>query len=304
MKKVQVLMSTYNGEKYLSEQIESLFGQEDIKISILVRDDGSTDSTIDILNKYSKDKRLRYYKGKNIGYGRSFLELLKSSDDTDYYAFCDQDDVWEPRKLISAIEKLEYIKNDYKLYFSNLNVVNEDLVTIGKKDFTNMPLTLQREIIRHSASGATMLFNKQLRNIVNTYDFNDYTYPISHDFLVNLVCIMVGGTVLFDENSYIKYRQHNNNVTGISQGLFKRLKYEINNCFKYKNWRQKLLIKLLDNKECRTKIADVNLEVINKVINYRNSSKDLIILLLDRKFTSGMKVIDLMTKLQIIIQCF
>lgn len=304
MKRVQVLMSTYNGEKYLSEQIESLLKQEDVEISILIRDDGSTDSTVDILKKYSNKKNIKYYEGKNLGYGKSFLEVLKMSDDADYYAFCDQDDIWQPKKLISAIKKLESEESEYKLYFSNLTIVNENMDIIGEKDFKNMPLTLEREIIRHSASGATMVFNKNLKSIVNGYNFNNVSYPVSHDFIVNLLCIVVGGKVIFDQKSYIKYRQHNNNVTGTSQSLLKRFKYEYNSCFKHRNWRQKLLVDLLDNKECKSKITDINLKKMNEIINYRDSYKKRFKLLLDKDFTSGIKIIDIMTKVQIVIQCF
>jgi glycosyltransferase involved in cell wall biosynthesis len=100
-KKIQILLSTYNGEKYLREQLDSflkLVGSENIKI--LVRDDGSTDSTLGILDEYSKEYGFKIVKGKNIGVNASLYELFNDCDmSCDYFAISDQDDVWLPYKF-------------------------------------------------------------------------------------------------------------------------------------------------------------------------------------------------------------
>ena len=101
MDKVQVLLSTYNGEKYLQEQIESIIRQEDVEISLLIRDDGSCDKTIEIIeNLKRKNSNIIYYSGNNLGPARSFMDLINKSGNFDYYAFSDQDDVWKSKKLI------------------------------------------------------------------------------------------------------------------------------------------------------------------------------------------------------------
>ena len=113
--RVSVLMSTYNGEKYLHEQINSILGQQGVEIHLLIRDDGSSDGTVEICKEYAKKyNQITFYQGENLGVGKSFLDLLKHAPDADYYSFADQDDVWLEDKIIRAvtmIKKAEYKKN-------------------------------------------------------------------------------------------------------------------------------------------------------------------------------------------------
>ena len=151
MKKVQVLLSTYNGEKYLKEQIESILKQKEVDKKLIVRDDGSSDSTIKILEEISnKNKKIIFYKGKNIGPARSFMELLKKSEEADYYSFADQDDIWEENKIISAINKLNNI-NEPELYLSALGIVNESLENIETKKVSGK-YTFEGEMIKNFAT--------------------------------------------------------------------------------------------------------------------------------------------------------
>ena len=117
---IYILLSTYNGEHYLNEQIESLVRQVDVNYKILVRDDGSKDSTHVILNKWQQLGFLTWYRGENIGFAESFMDLVQKAPKADYYAFCDQDDIWLPNKLKAAVEKLELLKSGPQLYCSNL----------------------------------------------------------------------------------------------------------------------------------------------------------------------------------------
>lgn len=103
-KSVQVVMSTYNGEKYLKEQIDSILSQEGVDVRLYIRDDGSSDRTTDILASYQEHKNVKIEKGNNLGFAKSFLTALDECDEADYYAFSDQDDVWEKDKLSTAIE--------------------------------------------------------------------------------------------------------------------------------------------------------------------------------------------------------
>lgn len=308
MKKVQILMSTYNGEIYIKEQIDSLLNQQDVEISILVRDDGSTDSTKEILREYAKKEQLKYYIGKNKGYGKSFLDLLKNSDDVEYYAFCDQDDIWHPRKLITAINKLENEKNNDcncgNLYFSNLRLVDSNMKEIKIKEFDKRNMLLGRNIVRHSISGATMVFDKKLRDLAKVQDFESYDYPISHDAWVYLLCLALGGRVVFDQNSYIYYRQHDNNVTGARQGIKKRFRTEYNNCFVYKHWREKLIKIILENEHYTKYIPKENKKILEQVMNYRNSWRNTFSLLASKDIRCEIKIIDLMAKAQILIRHF
>ena len=128
MKKVLVLLSTYNGEKYLREQLDSVLSQEGVDVSLLIRDDGSKDGTINILKEYSAKLNVDYYEGANRGPSESFHDLLLHAQGYDYYAFCDQDDDWHKDKLRTAVERLEQMNQEAPiLYCCNLNVVDENL---------------------------------------------------------------------------------------------------------------------------------------------------------------------------------
>lgn len=136
--KIQILMSTYNGERYLKEQLDSILEQDckdkGIECTLLVRDDGSKDGTQKILEEYAKkySTQIEWYQGENKGVIQSFFELLQRADDTaSYYAFADQDDFWMPDKIssgISSIQKLEQ-KEDSRpyLYCCKPMPVNEKL---------------------------------------------------------------------------------------------------------------------------------------------------------------------------------
>ena len=108
MQSVCVMMSTYNGERYLEEQVLSILNQKGIETYLIIRDDGSTDNTCRILDKLCllNTDRIKVYKGKNIGYNKSFLKLLGYAEGYDYYAYADQDDYWLPDKCLRAINIL------------------------------------------------------------------------------------------------------------------------------------------------------------------------------------------------------
>ena len=119
-----ILLSTYNGEKYLPELLESVLAQKDIYVDILARDDGSTDKTVEILKKYD---RVKVYGGNNLKPAKSFLDLIWKADiNYDYYALCDQDDVWKEEKIISAVKCIENIDKP-ALYSSAVEVVDKRL---------------------------------------------------------------------------------------------------------------------------------------------------------------------------------
>ena len=107
MDNICILISTYNGHLYLDEQLESLYQLEHSKIMIVIRDDGSDDQTQLIIEKWANILDISLTKGTNVGWRKSFMELIYNSPESDYYAFCDQDDIWLPNKLQVAIQKLK-----------------------------------------------------------------------------------------------------------------------------------------------------------------------------------------------------
>lgn len=226
MKKVIVLLSTYNGGTFLETQINSLLNQTGIELQIIARDDGSSDNTIDILKKYSSTGHLTWYTGDNVGAAKSFLDLVRNAPDGDYYAFCDQDDYWMPDKLISAVDKLsKYSDKVPNLYYSNYTLVDSDLNVLpsynGSADSTYIANTMKKAIISGRATGCTMVFNKRLAELLRLFDGETF---VLHDNWTHKVCVATGGNLVFDPQSHIYYRQHGNNTVGVSRNIIKRMK--------------------------------------------------------------------------------
>ena len=217
MKKICVMLSTYNGQKYLKEQLDSLLNQKNIDVTIMVRDDGSTDGTQDILNEY-KEKGVQWYQGENVRPAKSFLDLINSAPETEYYAFCDQDDYWQENKLYAAVELMEKSNQDNTkpvFYYSNVNVVDAQLNLINKSNIDKKGVdNIKRVMMSNSAIGCTVVMNKAL---IEQLKKAKPSYVYMHDWWAYAVCLALGGKIVFDENAYISYRQHGNNCLGFDK---------------------------------------------------------------------------------------
>jgi len=213
MQKVVILLSTYNGERYLQEQIDSLLNQSFPSIEIYVRDDGSTDSTLSILEDYKNQGKLAYYSGKNLGPAYSFIDLIKNAPEADFYALCDQDDVWEPEKIEHCIKAAPSVNKPILIYHG-MNVVDQSLNTIGhyfRRDIYSKSL-INSCLYGDEIAGCTMVFNKLLLNAINSF------YPpflTMHDGWIHRVCLAINGEIVPVNEELIKYRQHSHNTVGI-----------------------------------------------------------------------------------------
>lgn len=212
--KVAVLMSTYNGEKYLREQIESILGQQGVEVCLLVRDDGSSDTTLTILDEYKQSGRLDYYCGSNLGPARSFMHLLQNAPTSDYYAFSDQDDIWMNDKLFTAISSMEGHESEPALYFSQTQLVDAQLNHIPSV-IISPKLTFGESLIYKFIGGCTMVMNHRLREAVG--NFMPEIMPM-HDIWIYSIALGIGAYVHFDTTPHILYRQHSNNTVGLGQG--------------------------------------------------------------------------------------
>lgn len=208
--KIQVLMSTYNGQKYIDEQISSILNQSVIDVSLLVRDDGSKDGTTAILEAYQQQHKLEWYTGENLLPARSFLHLLNHAGKADYYAFSDQDDYWMPDKLSSAIEKLNVAKDEPALYFCQTQLADCNLNKIDTPRIHPL-LTFGESLVYQFVGGCTMVMNAKLKKIICRY--SPVFIPM-HDVWVYIVALAVGAKVFFDAEPHILYRQHGGNVVG------------------------------------------------------------------------------------------
>lgn len=209
-KKVAILMSTYNGEKYLKEQLDSLIKQTYKNIEIYIRDDGSKDNTIKIVKEYKKNHdNIILVEGKNIGFISSFFELFKLCNNADYYAYCDQDDVWMEDKIKRAVQFLENTdKEKPALYFSNSDYYDTNmnyLATAPKKKLYNF----RNSLVECVTQGMTMVINDTTRKTIIE---NKPDICLFHDWWTYMICSGFG-QIVYDDKSLVKYRRHNSSVT-------------------------------------------------------------------------------------------
>ena len=217
--KIDVLLPTYNGEKYLREQIDSILNQTHQNINLIIADDRSKDSTINILKEYEKkDDRIRVFvHEKNQGVVKNIEFLLKLVE-CDYYMLADQDDVWLPEKIEKSLKKLKETNSD--LIFGDLEVVDKDLKTIytSFNDFMLLSRKIDKYIndyrlnyIYNCVTGCTVLAKKEtIKNIIPIPKKSKY---LIHDHWIGLMA-SIYGKVAYMPEKYIKYRQHGNNQVG------------------------------------------------------------------------------------------
>lgn len=246
MRTVTVLMSSYNGEKYIEEQIESLLQQEDVSVKIMVRDDGSTDGTQLILKRYEAEGKLDWYTGENLGPAKSFMNLVRNAPTSDYYAFCDQDDFWQSDKLKIAIEKLNGLDNRKPcMYYGRPRLVDKNLKRIKSPTRTLHHMdTLYSSIINITCTGCTVVFNRKLLDIMNE---KSPEFVWMHDAWIHQVCIITGGSIYFDNDVHILYRQHENNVIGISNSKKNLFVSHLKSLKKKECARSRIMKSLIDN---------------------------------------------------------
>jgi glycosyltransferase involved in cell wall biosynthesis/VanZ family protein len=216
--KVDILMATYNGEKYLKEQIESLLNQTYQNIQIIISDDCSTDGTRNILKEYEKNDKIKvFYQENNLGYVKNFEFLLKQVK-SELYMLCDQDDIWKKEKVEKSVEKLK--NEDLDLVFGDLEVVDENLNTIYKSYNKYMHMSdkienyykdYRLQYLYNCMTGCTMLSKKKFLDIILPLPTNS-KYMI-HDYWIGLI-VSLNGKVGYLKEPYILYRQHGNNQVG------------------------------------------------------------------------------------------
>lgn len=247
--KIIVLMSTYNGEKYIREQLDSLINQDLRPTKILIRDDGSKDETLNILEEYaSKYNFIEYYYEKNLGPAKSFFDLINKCEDADYYALCDQDDVWFKDKLSSAINMLEKQDRNIPLLYAGRFIITDEKLNPLKSDVSKLYsyTDFAHALLYHTAPGCTFVFNNEARKKIIKYDVNK-EYIVIHDAIIHKVVTMFGKMIL-DETPHMYYRQHKNNAIGLTADKFKEISHRINNVLsgKLRNYRSNTAKSLLN----------------------------------------------------------
>lgn len=223
---IAILMGTFNGEKFIKEQIDSILSQTVGNWTLYIQDDGSKDKTLDIINSYNDERIVLIDKGlSRQGVCNNFMSLLNIVE-SKYYMFCDQDDVWFPNKierLLGEIKMIEQKNCDIPiLVYSDKTRVDENLNIIIEREFARSGIdddklerilsernTFEMILVRATAAGCTMLFNHQVK---------DFCFPYInlrfHDSIVALATARNGGIISTVLDSTMYYRIHTSNTVG------------------------------------------------------------------------------------------
>lgn len=221
---IAVIISTYNGQDHIREQIDSILSQTVQPSLIFVRDDGSSDDTISILEQYGD--KITFEAASNVGVAQSFLMgLSKAYGKADYYAFCDQDDVWLPNKLEMALEKLEQAgSNDTPLlYHSEYLYCDKCLSVSGPSTLNKRGVTTSMLLYDCPTSGNTIVFNSSLAQLVLSRPTDGAYY---HDWYVALIA-SIGGRLVYDDRPSLLYRRLDESITAGGMSGVALLKYRI-----------------------------------------------------------------------------
>jgi len=218
MEKINILMATYNGRRYVAKQVESILNQTYKDFRLIISDDNSTDSTLKILEEYeAKDKRIEIYRqGKNLGVVANF-EFLIGKVRSEYFMFADQDDVWNPDKIEKTLKKMEETNSD--LVYTDLEVVDSRLRQIAPSYWSLKGLdyrikkynNFESLYLNNFVTGCTMLVkSKWINEFMPLPKSSKY---VLHDYWIALIISQTGKITYLDEPT-LKYRQHTNNKIG------------------------------------------------------------------------------------------
>ena len=219
-----VLLGSFNGERFIGEQLDSIARQLGVKCSIHVSDDGSSDATLDVVRRWSVENPgilLTEHQGPGIGYVANFLSLLSmESIESPFYALSDQDDVWDAEKLSRALKALVKIPSGIPaLYCSRTRSINRSGQTVGYSPLFRRSPGLKNALVQNIAGGNTMVMNREARNLIAAAGM--VTVP-SHDWWCYLLVCAGGGTVIYDAYPSVQYRQHDRNLIGANTGFARR----------------------------------------------------------------------------------
>ena len=277
-KRIDILMATYNGEKYLVEQLDSIINQTYRNWNLLIRDDNSTDKTLEIIQNYhKKDKRIKILKDNkgNLGIVRNFEELLKSSE-SEFIMFSDQDDIWVENKLDMYLKMIEKIKNKGFMIHSDAILFDKNKSNILKDTFISKKAInkgLENVFFNYFVQGATILISKEIKNFILPFPKEVYL----HDRYIHLISELFFERI-FVNKALIYYRQHGDNQIGAKNTIRELLSK------RYFDERDRQLIKVIYNKygslltedkrkliEEYFKITDIEKNRFNRFLNLKKS---------------------------------
>lgn len=231
-KTVIILLSTYNGEKYIEEQLQSIFAQTCWQnCRLFVRDDGSKDGTIEILKNYEQKGMLTLECGENIGFVRSFFWLINNAPEADFYSFADQDDVWNADKVERAVKMLEAAESEEPqkplLYFANIDIYDSEMHFVMHNNFISSIPSFETLCTQSLLTGMTYLINRKLFELVKRINPQNVD---GHDYII---AMLAGGCgkLIMDNTPVAKYRRHGSNTSPLNVSFFKMLAWRFKRFF-------------------------------------------------------------------------
>ena len=221
------MLGTFNGAAFLEDQLSSLEAQTYDAIDLFVSDDGSSDGTDRLLDAWARRWKRGVFtitQGPCSGFAANFRSMIVNSDpDTaDWFAFCDQDDIWMPGKLESAIKALSGLPADRpRLYCGRTQLMGEQGEILGYSPLMTKPPAFRNALVQSIAGGNTMVMDRTAFRLVR--EACRRSGFVSHDWWSYLVVTGAGGHVIYDPNPQVKYRQHDGNIIGSNNSFAARM---------------------------------------------------------------------------------
>ncbi|HEX8544850.1 MAG TPA: glycosyltransferase family 2 protein [Pseudomonas sp.] len=240
--RVAVLMCTCNGQDFLEEQLQSIARQSYGNWHVAISDDGSRDATLNIANRYRYrwgEDKVSLWQGPCQGFARNFISFICNRElHADFYAWCDQDDIWDQEKLQAAVTWLSGIDQDIPaLYLGRTELISEGGAPMGYSPLFRRPASFANALVQNIGGGNTMVLNQAARALLQ--EAGEHLPIVSHDWWAYLLVTGVGGRVFYDPRPYVRYRQHGGNLVGSNIGWAARL-VRLSMLFKgrFRSWNQ------------------------------------------------------------------
>tara|TARA_B110000977_G_C11088546_1_gene495766 strand:+ start:3399 stop:4313 length:915 start_codon:yes stop_codon:yes gene_type:complete len=250
---VTILLATYNGAEYLEDQLKSIVEQDYSGWKLIISDDGSSDNTKDLIERYiSRNPHLdiNLINGPQKGFSHNFLNMLQNVN-TEYTCFCDQDDVWLPTKLSASINKIKSLEVP-ALFCARTTLINNNGETIGYSPLFKLMPSFCNALVQNIAGGNTMLFNLSARELLQSA-YNPKLQLVSHDWWAYQILSGSSGVVYYDETPNVLYRQHKRNLIGSNRFFWNRIvRLRLLLSGEYKRWIKINLIALQSANWCLT----------------------------------------------------
>ena len=215
---VAILLCTYNGEQFLQAQLDSIAKQSHPNWLLFVSDDGSSDGTLHLIERFASEvgpDRVHLFSGPGQGFAKNFLSLLiRPQIDAPYIAFADQDDVWMPEKLESAIQLLLPHQEHPAMYAGPTIYIDEEGQQLGNSVIFLKPPSFSNALVQSVGGGNTMMLNDQAFRLIR--QFLPSVAVVSHDWWIYLLLSAFDATVVYDRRPLVRYRQHASNLMGMN----------------------------------------------------------------------------------------